>query len=118
MSIPRVFPRCTGALAAFLLSSAAALAAPVVTLSPVVGPPTTIVTVAGTGFGTTEAVDIYFDTTDLCLIATDATGPFEVTPAPGTSVYGRWPRRYSIDGISPRSVSCAWRSRAHSDGMS
>ena len=45
-------------------------------------------------------------------------GPREITASPGTSAYGAGPRRYSIDGISPRSVSRACSSRAHSDGMS
>ena len=36
--------------------------------------------------------------------ATDATGPFEMTAGPGTSTYGRGPRRYSIDGIRPTSM--------------
>src|SRR5215831_9507831 len=50
--------------------------------------------------------------------ATDFTGPFDVTPAPSTMPYGLGPRRYSIDGIRPRSISCACSRRAHSDGRS
>ena len=58
MSIPRVFSRCLGVLAAFLLSSATALAGPAVTLSPGAGPPTTTLTVSGTGYGATQLIDM------------------------------------------------------------
>jgi outer membrane protein assembly factor BamB len=77
MSIVRVFCRLICALAFFLLSFGVALAAPAVTLSPPGGPPTTAVIAAGTGFGATQLVDIYFDTTDLCLA--DAAGAFSCT---------------------------------------
>ena len=49
---------------------------PHVKLSPSSGPPTTTVTVSGSGFGATEGVDVYFDTTDLALAGTSATGSF------------------------------------------
>jgi eukaryotic-like serine/threonine-protein kinase len=50
-----------------------AIAAPAMGLSALIGPPTTTVTVAGTGFSASALVDIYFDTTDLCLaVASDA----------------------------------------------
>ena len=56
--------------------SSAALAQPAVTVIPKSGPPTDRVTVSGTGFGADEAVDIYFDTTDLALAATNPSGSF------------------------------------------
>jgi outer membrane protein assembly factor BamB len=51
-----------------------ALAAPAVTLSPAVGPPTTRLTATGTGFGANAAVDVFFDAADLCLTFADGTG--------------------------------------------
>jgi hypothetical protein len=50
-----------------LFVPSAAFADPTVTLSPVVGPPTTKVVVTGSGFGPFMPVDIYFDSGDLCL---------------------------------------------------
>jgi len=49
---------------------------PALTLNPAVGPPTTQVTVGGSGFKPIEAVDVYFDTTDLLLAATSSLGAF------------------------------------------
>src|SRR5262252_2934943 len=72
----------TGGASAAPLSSAqlapaqAAVAAPRVTLSPAIGPPTTAVAVSGTGFGAYERVDVYFGTTDLALTGTGGTGRF------------------------------------------
>jgi outer membrane protein assembly factor BamB len=65
-------------LALLLLAATAemAVATPKVTLSKKVAPPTTRMTVNGTGFEVTEAVDIYFDTEDQVLMATSATGAF------------------------------------------
>jgi hypothetical protein len=37
------------------------------------------VTASGTGFSVFEAVDLYFDTDDLCLGVTDGTGAFSST---------------------------------------
>ena len=54
---------------AALLASAALIpanaASPAITITPTVGPPTTRITVSGTGFGANEAVDVYFDTKHL-----------------------------------------------------
>jgi outer membrane protein assembly factor BamB len=57
----------------------AAAASPAVTLTPVTGPPTTVTTVKGTGFGASETIDVYFDTTDLVLASSSATGGFSVS---------------------------------------
>src|SRR5438874_2629444 len=59
-----------------LLGCGVAGAAPAVTLSPGAGPPTTTIRVSGSGFGATQLIDIYFDTADLCLAASDASGAF------------------------------------------
>jgi hypothetical protein len=56
---------------AHLAPSVAATAAPRVALTPASGPPTTTVTVSGTGFAPYEGVDLYFDTTDLALAGLD-----------------------------------------------
>jgi outer membrane protein assembly factor BamB len=51
-----------------------AIAAPAMSLSSLAGPPTTTVTVSGTGFSASAQVDIYFDTTDLCLAVASGAG--------------------------------------------
>src|SRR5512137_2892576 len=56
-----------------------AQAAPTLTLSPTSGPPTTQVTVKGTGFAPNELVDLFLDTTDLVLGVTDGAGAFTQT---------------------------------------
>ena len=79
IGLPRSL-RSTHAVAAGLLLwsiatiSEPALAAPAVSLSPAAGPPTTTVNVSGTGFSASALVDIYFDTTDLCLTIAGGTG--------------------------------------------
>src|SRR5436190_11632160 len=73
MSIKRAIYRL-GAFAGFFLFCGLALAAPSITLSPRIGPPTTTVDVSGTGYGANAAVDIYFDTTDVCLDIAGGTG--------------------------------------------
>jgi hypothetical protein len=62
-----------------------------VRLSPATGPPASTVTVSGARFGASEAVDIYFDTTDEALVTTKARGAFSgititvpASAAPGT----------------------------------
>jgi len=51
-----------------------------ITISPKNGPPTSRLTVGGTGFPANSAVDVYFDLTDLALAATDSTGAFSKVP--------------------------------------
>lgn len=62
------------ALSALLLGAPNALAAFTETIAPAAGPPTTKVTVTGTGFAPDAAVDVFFDTTDLCLSFASAAG--------------------------------------------
>ena len=52
---------------------------PAETLSPTVGPPTSSVSVSGSNFGSYEAVDVYFDTTDEELASTNALGLFTIS---------------------------------------
>src|SRR5258706_12070043 len=54
-------------------------ASPAVTLSTTVGPPTSSVTVSGSNFGSAEAVDVYFDTTDEALTIANGQGSFSVS---------------------------------------
>jgi outer membrane protein assembly factor BamB len=60
--------------------SNAVLVATGIQLSRTVGPPTTTVTVTGSGFGANEAVDIYVDTFATALTTTDANGAFTADP--------------------------------------
>jgi len=60
----------------FLFSAVAVFAAPAVTVSPKVGPPTAKTTVSGTGFGASKLIDVYFDTTNLCLAISNGAGAF------------------------------------------
>jgi len=62
-----------------LVWTAAAFAAPAITVTPTVGPPTTKITVKGTGFTASKAVDVYFDTVSLCLAGTNSAGAFSCT---------------------------------------
>jgi hypothetical protein len=62
---------------------------PAVTLSPTVGPPTSAVSVSGSNFGSYEAVDVYFDTTDEALASTNAQGQFTISiQVPASAVPG------------------------------
>src|SRR5216684_6041575 len=63
-------------LLSLLLLGGLCVAQPAVKLSATVGPPTTNLLVSGSGFSAFVAIDIYFDTTDLALVTTDATGAF------------------------------------------
>ena len=63
---------------------------PTIVVSPSTGPPGSAVNVSGTGFGPSERVDLYFDTTDLALAETGAAGsfgPVSIT-VPGSAVPG------------------------------
>src|SRR5713101_3532431 len=50
-----------------------------ITLSPAFGPPTTPVTVSGTGFGAIEGVTITFEANQVATATTDATGAFSAS---------------------------------------
>ncbi len=55
---------------------------PAIIINPAVGPPTTTVSVSGSGFDPYAAVDIYFDLTDLVSVTTNGSGAF------GGSLFG------------------------------
>ena len=58
------------------LVSAAAQAAPAVTVSGSATHPQGVIAVAGTGFAASEAIDVYFDTGDTLLLVSSSTGTF------------------------------------------
>jgi outer membrane protein assembly factor BamB len=88
----------------------------VITLSPSPASPKQILTVSGTGFTTTpfEAVDVYFDTTDLALAVTSATGTFTctltvpATAAPGTHWITAIGRASGLAAQKPLAVRTPW----------
>jgi len=64
-------------------------ASPAVSLAPTAGPPTSTVSVSGTSFGSNEAVDVYFDTTDEALASTNSQGMFSINiSVPASAVPG------------------------------
>jgi outer membrane protein assembly factor BamB len=67
---------CRVALMVVLSALLASAVTVTVTLSPNSGAPSTNLQVAGGGFPASVAVDIYFDTTDMALAVTGATGAF------------------------------------------
>jgi outer membrane protein assembly factor BamB len=69
----------TALLAFGFAAGAPAIAATVVTLVPVTGHPNLPVTVSGSGFGASEAVDVYVDTVDTLLAVSSATGTIKAT---------------------------------------
>ena len=89
---------------------------PGIALSAVSGPPTTTVTVSGAGFGTDEAVGIYFGTTDEALASTSGTGNFvpgiavqvPATAAPGTAFLTAVGRHSGLSAQAQYSVSTSW----------
>jgi outer membrane protein assembly factor BamB len=106
-----------GTIAAALLgggSLTVASAGPAIALKPASGPPTSLITVNGSGFGVTEAVDIYFDATDMTLAATDATGSFSIAfrvPAsvqPGTHYVTAVGRASGLGAQKPFIVRTNW----------
>jgi outer membrane protein assembly factor BamB len=58
------------------LTGTAACAAPAVALTPATSHPQDSTRVSGSGFGANEAVDIFYDTTDVLLDVTDISGKF------------------------------------------
>jgi outer membrane protein assembly factor BamB len=79
-------------------------AASVVTVTPVVPHPSQTITVTGSGFANSEAVDLYLDTTDVLLLVSSSTGTFTATlsvPA------GAQPGKHYATAIGRRSTDAA-----------
>lgn len=89
---------------AALLASTCAAAQPSVKLAPVAGHPSITVTISGTAFGDSEAVDIYVDTTDTVLLVTTATGTFT---GPVTIPASSSPGKHTITAIGRHSGEAA-----------
>src|SRR5207244_3232571 len=67
----------------------AAASSPAISLSPSVGPPTTLFAVSGTGFGPSETIDVRFDTGLVGKTTTDASGGFSIkVKAPRSALPG------------------------------
>ncbi len=97
------------------VARATVAAAPSVKLSAGTGTPTLKVTVSGKGFGASEAVDIYFDTTDEVVTETSATGTFSAAalrvPAaavPGTHWISAEGRHSGLFAQRPFTVDTPW----------
>jgi hypothetical protein len=67
------------AVLATLALATSASAATTATVSPTVGPPGASVTVHGTGFDASASVDVFYDTTDLALATSNASGAVSFT---------------------------------------
>ncbi len=80
-----------------LWGAASCWAQPAITLSPKYGPPTTRISVSGSGFAPNTAVDIYFGTTDEASATTDGSGNFSniVIKALGSA----HPGTHSVTGV-------------------
>ena len=99
----------------WIFASSPALSGPSVTLSPASGHPKIKVNVSGSRFAAYEAVDVYFDTTDLLLVSTDGTGAFRkhqlTVPAdalPGTHWITGVGRKSGDSAEAPFTVTTAW----------
>ena len=79
-------------LALGLIASPAAAVTASITLKPGAGPPTSAVTVNGTGFGASETVVVDFSRTQVGTAATSSTGTFSTTfTVPGSALPGSYP---------------------------
>jgi outer membrane protein assembly factor BamB len=92
-----------------------ATAQPHVKLSVTSGPPTSQVTVSGSGFAAHELVDIYFGTTDEALASTNGKGRFSgiaigvpASAAPGVSYVSAEGRRSGLGAQAPFLVNTDW----------
>ncbi len=63
-------------LASCLLCGGTETAAPALTITPALGPPTTSMAISGSGFDPYAAVDIYFDAAELAVATTNGAGVF------------------------------------------
>src|SRR5437588_12333901 len=102
--------------AVWLVGAAGAWAgAPALKLSTKTGHPSVTVNVSGSGFGASEAIDIYFDTTDEALAVTNANGSFSKIPVtvpssatPGTHWITGTGRHSGFSAQAPFTVSTDW----------
>ena len=102
--------------ASFTLTTTASIA-----LSPSSGPPTTSVTVSGSGFGAQEGVDIYFDATDETVATTSHGGSFAgiqitvpATATPGAHWVSAVGRHSGLAAQASFTVQTNWPERGYS----
>jgi hypothetical protein len=87
---------------------------PMVSLSPKAGPPGSTVRVTGTGFGSAESVDVYFDTADETVAVTDNFGAFIVSipvassATPGTHLVIGQGQGSGLSAQAPFEVGASW----------
>ncbi len=87
---------------------------PTIVASPSTGPPGKMLTVSGSNFGASETVDVYFDTADMVLASTGATGSFSTTlsvpawAAPGTHWITADGRRSGLSAQTSFLVQTDW----------
>jgi outer membrane protein assembly factor BamB len=99
---------------ACLLAGSAAAAPPAISLSPSVGPPTTTVTVKGTGFGASEAVLVTFDSQQVGTASTNSLGAFSTkvkipkTALPGLHSIHATGQTSGLSAQAPFSVRTDW----------
>src|SRR5207249_404460 len=95
-----------------------------IALSTVTGPPTTVITVTGSGFGSSETVKVSFDTVTLSNTTTSSTGGFSQNIAVPTSAL---PGKHTIQAIGRNSgmigsrsflVNTNWRTLGYDEGHS
>ena len=106
--------RCDGDI----FGGAGLAAAPTVKLNPTSDHPTATDQVSGSGFGASEAVDIYFDTTDMLLATTTTTGtiPWHSWQVPANATPGQhWitaiGRKTGDAAQKPFTVATDWSQR-------
>jgi hypothetical protein len=110
------------ALAGVLVWVPSALATgPSLTVTPGTAPPTSLLHVSGSGFAATEAVDVYFDTTDLVLATTNGAGAFTNVPltvpasaSPGTHWITAVGRNDGVAVQKKLRVHTSWLERGYS----
>ncbi len=89
---------------AFAASTLPAGATSVVTVAPAIPHPSQSITITGTGFGASEAIDVYLDTTDSALVVSASTGKFSTTLTVAATVS---PGEHYVTAIGRRSGDAA-----------
>jgi len=80
-------------------------AQPAITLSPTSGPPTTKISVSGSGFAPNTAVDIYFGATDEASANTNGSGNFSNIVI--KALRSARPGTHSVKGVAPQTGTSA-----------
>src|SRR5690348_15313085 len=112
---------CTSVILALSMSAAAASASPAITVSPGYSHPNSAVSVSGSGFGASKAIDVYWDATDELLVVSNASGAFSKKnlPVPANALPGQhWVTAVERDNGNaaqrPFAVHTDWMERGFS----